>query len=43
MYLVPPCTALLAWLLFGEVFTAFGLVGLLLTAAGVALVMRPRA
>ncbi len=42
MYLVPPCTALLAWLLFGEVFTAFGLVGMVLTAAGVALVMRPR-
>ena len=39
MYLVPPCTALLAWLLFGEVFTAGMALGLALTAAGVALVV----
>ncbi|HRI18248.1 MAG TPA: DMT family transporter [Burkholderiaceae bacterium] len=38
MYLVPPCTALLAWMLFGEVFTVGMAVGLALTAAGVALV-----
>ena len=38
MYLVPPCTALLAWLLFGELFTTGMAVGLALTAAGVALV-----
>ena len=40
MYLVPPCTALLAWWLFDEVFTALGLLGLVCTALGVALVVR---
>jgi len=40
MYLVPPCTALLAWLLFGEALTAGVLAGLALTACGVALVVR---
>ena len=38
MYLVPPCTALLAWALFDEPFTLWMLLGLALTAAGVALV-----
>ena len=40
MYLVPPCTALLAWLLFGEALSALVLAGLALTAAGVWLVVR---
>ncbi len=40
MYLVPPCTALLAWWLFGEDLGPTVLVGLALTAAGVALVVR---
>ena len=40
MYLVPPCTALMAWLLFGEALTATMVVGMLLTAGGVALVVR---
>ena len=40
MYLVPPCTAALAWLLFGEAFTWSMGVGMLLTATGVALVVR---
>ena len=40
MYLVPPCTAALAWLLFDEVFTWSMGVGMLLTASGVALVVR---
>ncbi|WP_119156883.1 DMT family transporter [Caldimonas tepidiphila] len=40
-YLVPPCTALLAWLLFGEALTATTLVGMGLAAAGVWLVVRP--
>ncbi len=40
MYLVPPCTAVLAWLLFDEALTAGVLAGLALTAAGVALVVR---
>jgi drug/metabolite transporter (DMT)-like permease len=41
MYLVPPCTAGLAWLLFGEPVTLATLVGTLLTAVGVSLVVRP--
>jgi len=40
MYLVPPCTALLAWLLFDELLTALVLAGLALTALGVWLVVR---
>ncbi len=40
MYLVPPCTAVLAWLLFGETLSVLVLGGLALTAAGVALVVR---
>jgi drug/metabolite transporter (DMT)-like permease len=40
MYLVPPCTALLAWLLFGETLTAWVVGGLVLTAVGVGLVVR---
>ena len=39
MYLVPPCTALLAWLLFGELLTWPVLLGLAVTAVGVALVV----
>ncbi len=34
-YLVPPCTALFAWLLFGNTFSAFALVGLGLAVWGV--------
>jgi drug/metabolite transporter (DMT)-like permease len=40
LYLVPPCTALMAWLLFREPLTAGVLAGVALTAAGVALVVR---
>jgi len=40
MYLVPPCTALLAWLLFDELLTPRVLAGLALTALGVGLVVR---
>ncbi len=40
MYLVPPCTAVLAWLLFGEALGVSVLAGLACTAAGVALVVR---
>lgn len=42
MYLVPPTTALMAWLLFGEPITVLIVAGVALTAAGVALVVRPR-
>jgi drug/metabolite transporter (DMT)-like permease len=41
MYLVPPCTALIAWVLFDEPITATTLVGTALTAVGVSLVVRP--
>lgn len=41
-YLVPSCTALMAWALFGEPLTATTLVGLAATAAGVWLVVRQR-
>ena len=40
LYLVPPCTALMAWLLFAEPITALTLVGTALTALGVSLVVR---
>ena len=40
MYLVPPCTAVLAWLIFGESLGLAVLAGLVLTATGVALVVR---
>ncbi len=40
MYLVPPCTALMAWLLFDEPLTPAVLAGLALTAVGVGLVVR---
>ena len=40
MYLVPPCTALMAWALFGESFTTQMLLGMFLTVSGVALVVR---
>lgn len=40
MYLVPPCTAVLAWLLFGEPITATTLLGTALAALGVGLVVR---
>ena len=40
MYLVPPVTALIAWVLFGEPITGLTVIGTLLTAFGVALVVR---
>ncbi len=40
MYLVPPTTALVAWVLFSEPVTAVTLAGTALTAFGVALVVR---
>lgn len=40
MYLVPPCTAALAWLLFGEPISATVVAGMVLTALGVGLVLR---
>ena len=40
MYMVPPCAALLAWLLFREALTPVVFAGIALTAIGVALVVR---
>lgn len=40
LYLVPPCTAVLAWMLFGEPLSAQVLAGIAVTAVGVALVVR---
>ena len=39
MYLVPPCTAMLAWLMFDEPITATVVAGMVLTAVGVGLVL----
>jgi drug/metabolite transporter (DMT)-like permease len=41
MYLVPPTTAMIAWLLFDEQITAITLLGTAITALGVSLVVRP--
>jgi drug/metabolite transporter (DMT)-like permease len=43
LYLVPPCTAMMAWAMFGESLTALMIVGVALTVVGVALVVRPAA
>lgn len=40
MYLVPPCTAILAWFLFDEPITLVTLLGIALTAWGVSWVVR---
>jgi drug/metabolite transporter (DMT)-like permease len=40
MYLVPPCTALIAWVLFDEPINGFTVAGIALTALGVSLVVR---
>lgn len=39
-YLVPPCTALVAWMLFDEAFTGLALLGMALTVWGVYLARR---
>ncbi len=41
MFLVPPTTALMAWLIFGETLSPLMLLGMVLTVVGVACVMRP--
>ena len=41
LYLVPPTTAVMAWVLFGEMITVVTVVGTALTAIGVSLVVRP--
>ena len=41
MYLVPPTTAVMAWILFNEPITLVTLAGIAVTAIGVSLVVRP--
>ncbi len=41
LYLVPPTTAVMAWVLFSEPITLVTLAGIAVTAAGVSLVVRP--
>lgn len=41
LYLVPPTTALMAWVLFDEPITVVTIIGTALTALGVSLVVRP--
>lgn len=40
MYLVPPCTAVIAWVLFGEPISLVSILGIATTAIGVSLVVR---
>jgi drug/metabolite transporter (DMT)-like permease len=39
-YLVPPTTAIMAWLIFGETLTGWALLGMVICGSGVALVVR---
>lgn len=41
LYLVPPTTAVMAWFLFDEPITLVTLAGIVVTAMGVSLVVRP--
>ena len=43
LYLVPPLTAVMAWVAFGETLAWLTIAGMVLTATGVALVAGPRA
>jgi drug/metabolite transporter (DMT)-like permease len=43
LYLVPPCTAVMAWLLFGETLAPVALMGMVLCVLGVAAVLRKSA
>ncbi|AMO99232.1 triose-phosphate Transporter family protein [Collimonas arenae] len=40
LYLTPPTTAVMAWLMFGEVFNLMGILGMLVAVCGVAFVVR---
>jgi drug/metabolite transporter (DMT)-like permease len=41
LYLVPPTTAVIAWLMFGEAFTPLKMLGMLIAAYAVYLVLKP--
>jgi len=40
LYLTPPTTAVMAWLMFGEAFSMAGIAGMALAVTGVAFVVR---
>lgn len=40
LYLTPPTTAVMAWLMFGEVFSLVGIIGMVVAVIGVAFVVR---
>jgi drug/metabolite transporter (DMT)-like permease len=40
LYLTPPTTAVMAWIMFGEAFSIIGMVGMVLAVIGVAFVVR---
>ncbi|MGS0742283.1 DMT family transporter [Glaciimonas sp. GG7] len=40
LYLTPPTTAIMAWLMFGEAFNLMGIIGMLVAIVGVAFVMK---
>jgi drug/metabolite transporter (DMT)-like permease len=40
LYLTPPTTAVMAWLMFGEAFSLLGIVGMVVAVAGVAFVVK---
>jgi drug/metabolite transporter (DMT)-like permease len=40
LYLTPPTTAIMAWLMFGETFSLTGIFGMLLAVVGVLFVVR---
>ncbi|WP_225870011.1 DMT family transporter [Glaciimonas sp. PCH181] len=40
LYLTPPTTAVMAWLMFGEVFNLLGIIGMMVAILGVAFVMK---
>jgi len=40
LYLTPPTTALMAWIMFGEVFNLLGMLGMVVAVAGVAFVVK---
>ncbi|KAF3996704.1 DMT family transporter [Glaciimonas immobilis] len=40
LYLTPPTTAVMAWLMFGEAFNLLGIIGMLVAIAGVIFVVR---
>jgi len=40
LYLTPPTTAIMAWIMFGEAFNLLGIVGMVVAVAGVAFVVK---